>query len=182
MVLCLVMGLLANQCLGQCVCPFVFFAAISLYIDLITMITVLIQEYPNQTASEFFSISCPENISLVLLNGTLLGNGITQFNITSDAQVEVPQDYCDIDYLLGNIALVVSLVLDCLATALGVAMYKTATALVSDVRAPIMGGGLDGPPGVAANAAPGGFSGTQRGSPQPGAQFQAFQGRGQVLG
>lgn len=164
----LFMAFRAQQCLGSCVLPFFLFAMMAAFLDIITVVSDLAQSYPG--AGKFFASACPTPVQIILLNGTVVYStkGDIPSTIMPDTEVTFTQDVCDVQYVLGNVAVLVSVLLDIIATTLGYRMAKIAA------RTAGVGQGLVGGTGVA----PAGGGG-QDPAPAPG--FTPFGGPGQVL-
>eukprot|EP00931_Biecheleriopsis_adriatica_P079894 TRINITY_DN5323_c0_g2_i1.p1 TRINITY_DN5323_c0_g2~~TRINITY_DN5323_c0_g2_i1.p1 ORF type:complete len:260 (+),score=47.79 TRINITY_DN5323_c0_g2_i1:90-869(+) len=184
----------ADQCMSQCIMPFFLFAVMTVFFDAINLLSTLFRPYPG--ASNFFASSCPTSIpALLLKNTTVYLKGATppgEYVVPSNTKVELPEDICNTAWVVSNVAQLLGVILDIIATRVGYRMFKVSMELMQgqDDRSQMLmmaqqgfrgdGGGGPGAPGGAPPGAPGGAPGGRPTGQRPGG-FQPFQGSGQTL-
>jgi len=152
----LLMALRANECMGQCTLPFILFAAMALFFDIFSIISTMTQGSPG--VSDFFSDSCPlnqnlttqGNITVYLPENPLPGCSSQQSWIVPNNTALVTMiDHCSSRMVMQNVTIIISILLDIVATYLGYQMLKTAgpgggMGGMMGGGAPLMGGGGQG--------------------------------------
>mmetsp|Transcript_44034 Transcript_44034/g.82324 ORF Transcript_44034/g.82324 Transcript_44034/m.82324 type:complete len:249 (+) Transcript_44034:75-821(+) len=179
----------SEQCMNTCIVPFFLLAFISLFFDAVNVVSLLAAPYPG--AGNMFSNDCPKALEAVLRKNTTIYlahaavNETAEYIVPADTKVDLPRNLCSDRWIVSNVALLFSVLLDFLATRLGYRMVKTSIELM---QGPGQGqgqglgqqlmmaqqGGFQG-----GDAGDGGAGGPARQSRGPG--FQPFQGSGQTL-
>lgn len=192
----LLMALRSDQCMSQCVMPFVMFAMLIVLQDAMFALTILARDYP--PASKIFSTSCPREVGIILKKDTVvyLDDSVVKpgcadnYTIHKATKVNFEENECDERYVIGNVLVIVATALDVIAAVLSFRMFKTALGAVQlpDAGQPMMPpGGMAGPGGMGppggGGGGPGGMSppGAGPAADQRGGNFRAFQGPGQTL-
>lgn len=169
----LTMATRAQECMGSCVLPFFLLAVVGFFFDVLNTIQTLMSGYP--AANQFLSSSCPRNINITTVkNATVYLQDVpgvpesctqSKFDIPTGTDLSILDDRCKETYwVMRNVLILASIVLDIIASWLGYQLFKTA--------GPPGGGLLGGMGGPAAGpdgqfgAGPGGFGGG--GVPPPG--------------
>lgn len=192
----LLMATRADQCMVQCLCPFMLFAIMAAFFDIITLVSALTNKQVG--AQYFFAQHCPFGIMVKFTSNTTVYTqpDATPYTIIAGTQAEAMQDPCGFQWLIGNVGLLLGLFLDLVSSFMGCRMFKDARALVpagdEAANAPMMGGmgGMGGfggnpGPGAAPGGAPAGPPGGGRPVGGPGQSqggFVPFRGGGQTLG
>mmetsp|Transcript_11220 Transcript_11220/g.39793 ORF Transcript_11220/g.39793 Transcript_11220/m.39793 type:complete len:262 (-) Transcript_11220:126-911(-) len=197
----LFMSVRADQCMSQCLLPFLLWTVMNLFLDVISLITVLARPYPS--AAYFFAENCAMNRTLLAPAGTVVqtmtGN-ITDYIFRQDTKVQEEVNPCSGFYVLGNVVLLLGLALDIIACVVARKMFNSMQSAGGGGN-PLLGafGGGQGP-GLGGGGGAGGAGGPGFGGPRPGGGptqemssppgqpqagrgpgFQPFQGSGHTL-
>eukprot|EP00747_Dinoflagellata_sp_TGD_P214544 gnl/TRDRNA2_/TRDRNA2_87383_c0_seq1.p1 gnl/TRDRNA2_/TRDRNA2_87383_c0~~gnl/TRDRNA2_/TRDRNA2_87383_c0_seq1.p1 ORF type:complete len:287 (-),score=51.79 gnl/TRDRNA2_/TRDRNA2_87383_c0_seq1:46-795(-) len=190
----LCISLKSQQCWMQCVIPFGIFAMMAVIFDLINTITTLAQPYPG--AGNFLSTSCPVNKTLIMsANTTVYTADDNSYTLLKGTKVLSPLDFCNVAWMLANLAGLLDVFLDVCATFVGWKMFKVYRESAPPEGAMPLGGfpppqtggpgpGMGGMGGGGGNPrvfGGGGAAGGRGGGPAQQQGFQPFQGQGQSL-
>jgi len=181
----------SDQCMSTCIVPFFLLAFISLFFDILNVISLLAEPYPG--AGNMFSSDCPKPLEATLLKNTTIYlqdaavNGTAAYTVPADTKVDIPRNLCSSRWVVQNVAMLLGVLLDFVATRVGYRMFKTSVELMQGQgqgqaglgqqlmmtqQSPLQGGEQPG-------NGPGGAGGPSR-NPR-GQGFQPFQGSGQTL-
>lgn len=199
------MAFKSSQYMGQCLFPFMLFSFMAAVFDILIIIPLLSSTRTPQTpgSGDLFSTSCSYLVNITLPKDTqVFSAGLTETLLqATTGHFEVQP--CSWQWVAGNIAVIVSCLLDLSASALACRMFKEARNS-AEAGDPMLGGGggdmfgggggfggaggggVDpGPGGGPGGGGAGGPGGPNRppggGQPNQGG-FMAFQGGGQRLG
>ncbi|CAE7324098.1 unnamed protein product [Symbiodinium necroappetens] len=181
----------SDQCMSTCIVPFFLLAFISLFFDILNVISLLAEPYPG--AGNMFSSDCPKPLEATLLKNTTIYlqdaavNGTAAYTVPANTKVDIPRNLCSSRWVVQNVAMLLGVLLDFVATRVGYRMFKTSVELMQGQgqgqaglgqqlmmtqQSPLQGGEQPG-------NGPGGAGGPSR-NPR-GQGFQPFQGSGQTL-
>jgi len=173
----LTMATRAQECMGSCVLPFFLLAVVGLFYDIANVIQTLTIAGGYPAANQFLSSSCPRNLTVkTAQNATVYLQDVpgvpescmqSTFDVLAGTKLEIGEDQCrDTNWVMRNVLILASIVVDIIATWLGYQLFKTAGppggGLMGGMGGPAAGPG-EGPFG----AGPGGGGGGG-GVPPPG--------------
>lgn len=169
------MALSTQQGFMQCAMPFALLATVAAVFDFISLISLfaLQRSLQHPGIDDAFSSDCPYDFKVKLGNDVTVTKGSLTIPLSKDTEVEFPVSLCNWKWVLGNVAILVSVLLDVIATMIGCRLFRAMRAAGGggDGFAPGMGG-----LGPAAGMDPGGSGGAS------GPGFAGFGGQGNTLG
>ncbi|CAE7210074.1 unnamed protein product [Symbiodinium natans] len=120
----------SDQCMSTCIVPFFMLAFISLFFDILNVISLLAAPYPG--AGNMFSSDCPKPLEATLRKNTTIFlkdaavNGTAEYIIPANTKVDIPRNLCSNAWVVANVAMLLGVLLDAAAT--GPQQFRLTTA------------------------------------------------------
>lgn len=180
LVAALFMVMQPERCMGQCLLPFALWTIMNVFLDFFNVMAVLFRPFPS--AGQLFSDTCVQNRSARIDNTTTAvykNPDFTERIYLSNNTVFWQHNFCDWQWVLGNITMFIGFGMDIVAASVGWRMLKTLMSLAgNDGGNPLLGmGGPSGfGPGPGLGPGPGGGGGGGGGGPMGGGGGGGMQG------